>query len=89
MFVYISVCSQALNGAGEGFPETINATTRIITSGRTPNTGLIIGLSVGGGLLLIILSIGGFILYRKKVSLKPPRSSPHKPEVADADSDEL
>ncbi|XP_050704210.1 receptor-type tyrosine-protein phosphatase F-like isoform X1 [Eriocheir sinensis] len=79
----------ALNGAGEGEAEKINATTAYVRPQSSPNTGLIIGLSVGGGILLILILVGGFILYRKKGSSKPPRSAPYMPEVADADSDEL
>ncbi|XP_050704209.1 receptor-type tyrosine-protein phosphatase delta-like [Eriocheir sinensis] len=79
----------AINGAGDGEAEKTDVTTANISNRSPSNTGLIIGLSVGGGILLIILLVGGFILYRKKGSSEDLKPAFSLPEVADGDSDEL
>lgn len=91
LIISVSLLFQAINGAGDGEAEKINVITANIGDhdSSPSNTGLIIGLSVGGGILLILLMVGGFILYRKKGSSKHLESASYTPEVADADSDEL
>ncbi|KAK8389666.1 hypothetical protein O3P69_008982 [Scylla paramamosain] len=81
------VSVMAVNGAGRGKPSNTNVKTAYVPK-ETP-LGLILGLSIGGGVLLILLAIGGFVVYWKKHQTKPPRPAPFMPNVIDSDNDKL
>lgn len=78
---------KAVNGAGIGTFATTKVKTLYVPK-ETP-LGLILGVSIGGGVLLILLAIGGFVVYKKRHQTKTPRSAPFMPSVVDADDDKL
>ncbi|XP_045102734.1 phosphatidylinositol phosphatase PTPRQ-like isoform X3 [Portunus trituberculatus] len=81
------VSVMAVNGAGEGEPSTMDVITAYVPK-ETP-LGLILGVSIGGGVVLILLAVGGFVFYKKTHQIKQPRPAPFMPDIIDSDNDKL
>ena len=79
-----------MNGAGEGEPFNLSVTTDSSASSPPESyLGLILGVSIGGGIVLILLAVGGVVIYNKKHNTGSPISDGFTLDVIDSANDML